>query len=93
MAHPTLTPSSQTSKSILTITGSTGAYPNHGGTAAELVSYPYAIYADEDSALYDTNFISGASDQVSYTYKMLGGDVLDVELKPEPYMLITNWHA
>ena len=82
MALPTLSPSSQTSRSVLTVTGSTGTFPNQEGTAAELVSYPYAIYADESSPLYDTNFVSGASDQVSYTFKMLGGDVLDVELKP-----------
>ena len=81
MAKPTLTPASQMSKSILTSTGSTGTYPNQPDTAAELVSYPYSIYADESSPLYDTNFVSGASDQVSYTYKMLGGDVLDIELK------------
>jgi hypothetical protein len=82
MAIPKLTPSSQTSKSILTSTGSTGTYPDQGDTASELKVYPFAIYANESSPLYDTNFISGASDQVSYTYKMLGGDVLDVELKP-----------
>ena len=82
MAKPTLTPSSQTSKSILTSTGSAGTFPNQGDTAAELKVYPFAIYADESSPLYDTNFVSGASDQVSYTYKMLGGDVLDVELAP-----------
>ena len=82
MAKPTLTPSSQTSKSILTSTGSAGTFPNQGDTAAELKVYPFAIYADESSPLYDTNFVSGASDQVSYTYKMLGGDVLDIELAP-----------
>tara|TARA_Y100001938_G_scaffold144445_1_gene219001 strand:+ start:1136 stop:2461 length:1326 start_codon:yes stop_codon:yes gene_type:complete len=82
MAKPTLTPSSQTSKSILTSTGSAGTFPNQGDTAAELKVYPFAIYADESSPLYDTNFVSGASDQVSYTFKMLGGDVLDVELAP-----------
>ena len=82
MAIPKLTPSSQTSKSILTSTGSAGTHPDHKATAAELKVYPFAIYADEQSPLYDTNFVSGASDQVSYTYKMLGGDVLDVELAP-----------
>ena len=82
MAIPKLTPSSQTSKSILTSTGSAGSYPNQGDTAAELKVYPFAIYADAGSPLYDTNFVSGAADQVSYTFKMLGGDVLDVELTP-----------
>jgi hypothetical protein len=42
--------------------------------------YPFGLYTDTDSGLYDTNFINGASDQVAYTYKKLGGDVLDVEL-------------
>ena len=82
MALPTLTPSSQASKSILTSTGSTGTFFNQGGTASERIVYPFGIYADDTSPLFDTNFISGASDQVGYTYKMLGGDVLDVELTP-----------
>jgi len=30
--------------------------------------------------LNNTDFISGAVDQVAFTYKMLGGDVLDIEL-------------
>ena len=82
MAIPKLTPSSQTSKSILTSTGSTGTYFNQPATAAERQVYPFGIYADDTSPLFDSNFISGASDQVSYTYKMLGGDVLDIELAP-----------
>jgi hypothetical protein len=82
MALPTLTPSSQASKSILTSTGSTGTFFNQGGTASERIVYPFGIYADDTSPLFDTNFISGASDQVGYTYKMLGGDVLDIELTP-----------
>ena len=82
MAIPKLTPSSQTNKSVLTLTGNAGTYPDQGDTAAELKVYPFAIYADEGSPLYDTNFISGATDQVSYTYKILGGDVLDIELAP-----------
>ena len=32
--------------------------------------------------MYDANFINGASDQVTYTFKKLGGDVLDIELTP-----------
>ncbi len=82
MALPTLTPSSQASKSILTSTGSTGTFFNQSGTASERAIYPFGIYADDTSPLFDTNFISGASDQVGYTYKMLGGDVLDIELTP-----------
>ena len=66
MAVPNLTPRSSTSKAILTSTGS----------ASDVTSaaVPYGIY------LANTDFISGAVDQVSYTYKMLGGDVLDIEL-------------
>jgi hypothetical protein len=46
------------------------------GTAANVTSaaVPYGMY------LNSTNFISGAVDQVAFTYKMLGGDVLDIEL-------------
>jgi len=74
MAVPTLTPKSQTSIVALPITGAFS-------TAAEASSYAFAIYASVSSPLYDTNFISGAVDQISYTYKKLGGDVLDIELK------------
>lgn len=65
-AQPTLTPTSQTSKSILTATGSLTE------VAGQL---PYGIYSGTAA------FISGAVDQVAYTYKKLGGDVLDIELK------------
>jgi len=77
MAKPTLTPASVTSKVILTSTGSTAT---EGNGAGNTVHYPFALYADSTSALYDANFVSGASDQVAYTYKKLGGDVLDIEL-------------
>jgi hypothetical protein len=69
MALPTLTPISQTSKSILTATGS--------ATDVTATAVPYGIY------LNNTDFISGAVDQVAFTYKMLGGDVLDIELTEE----------
>lgn len=77
MAKPTLTPASVTSKVILTSTGSTTTTGNGAGNT---VHYPFALYANSTSALYDANFVSGASDQVAYTYKKLGGDVLDIEL-------------
>ena len=35
---------------------------------------------DRIKELYDANFVSGAVEQVSYTYRKLGGDVLDVEI-------------
>ncbi len=66
MALPTLSPKSQMSKSILPPTGTVG------DVAASL---PLGIY---DSS---TAFLSGAADQVAYTYKKLGGDVLDIEMK------------
>ena len=54
------------SKSILPPTGTAG------DVAATL---PLGIYESSDP------FLSGAADQVAYTYKKLGGDVLDIELK------------
>ena len=77
MAVPTLTPSSETSTVILTSTGSVAITGNGAGNT---VHYPFGIYADPDSDLYDTNFVNGASDQVAYAFKKLGGDVLDIEL-------------
>ena len=77
MAQPILTPASTTSKVILTSTGSTTSINNGAGNTTH---YPFGLYADSTSALYAETFISGASDQVAYTYKKLGGDVLDIEL-------------
>lgn len=65
MSVPNLTPRSQVSAITLPATGS------YNRVAGNL---PFGIYAN------DTNFISGAVDQVAFTYKMLGGDVLDIEL-------------
>ena len=64
-APPTLTPSSQTSVSRLPATGSAG------DVAAAV---PYGVYNSS------TDFLSGAASQVNYTYRMLGGDVLDIEI-------------
>jgi hypothetical protein len=66
MAIPTLTPVSQTSKNILPETGSVA---NVTSTAV-----PFGIY------LNSTDFLSGAADQVDYTYRKLGGDLLEIEL-------------
>ena len=74
MAAPTLTPSSQTSTSSLPATGT------HSDVT--LTNLPFGYYAT-DGALYDANFVSGAVEQVSYTYRKLGGDVLDIELKTQ----------
>ena len=76
MALPTLTPSSTTSKVILP---STGSVADHNDGSNNTSNYPLGLYV-KDGDLYDTNFVSGASDQVAYVYKKLGGDVLDVEL-------------
>ncbi len=71
MSLPTLTPASTLSAVILPITG----------TLTNVNSVlPYKIYSDETSPMYSAEFISGAVDQVSYVYKKLGGDVLDIEL-------------
>jgi hypothetical protein len=65
MSYPKLSPISQTSAVVLPSTG------NIANVAANL---PFGVYSNNN------NFLSGASDQVSFTYKMLGGDVLDIEL-------------
>ena len=67
MAAPVLTPKSNSSVSVLPVTG----------TADNVISaLATSAYASDD-------FISGAVDQVKYTYRKLGGDVLDLELKEE----------
>lgn len=72
MALPVLTPISQMSKSILPPTGTVG---NVGATL------PLSIYGMPGESLFDKNFVSGAADQVAYTYQKLGGAILDIELK------------
>jgi hypothetical protein len=65
MAVPVLTPKSQTSAIILPPTGTFSNVP---------ANLPIGVYANNN------DFISGAVDQVAYTYKMIGGDVLDIEV-------------
>ena len=65
MSVPVLTPKQQTSAIIL---------PAIGTFSNVVSSLPLGIYSD------NTDFISGAVDQVAYTYKMIGGDVLDIEI-------------
>ena len=77
MAKPTLSPSSTTSAVALTSVGTTTTTGDGAGNTSH---YPFGIYADTDSDLYDVNFINGASDQIAFTFKKLGGDVLDIEL-------------
>ena len=73
MSEPTLTPVSQTSKVILP----SSATPAQAAAA----DFPFAIYTS--GSLADQFFLSGAADQVAYTYHKLGGDVLDIELTKE----------
>ncbi|MAH46357.1 hypothetical protein CMI37_11035 [Candidatus Pacearchaeota archaeon] len=74
MAVPTLTPSSQTSKVILPVTGT--------HSEVTLAKLPFGYYASGGN-LHSVNFVSGAVEQVAYTYRKLGGDVLDIELKAQ----------
>ncbi len=71
MSLPTLTPSSTLSAVVLPITG---AASNVNGAV------PYKIYSDPLAPLYSEEFMTGAVDQVSYVYKKLGGDILDIEI-------------
>ncbi|MBL18313.1 MAG: hypothetical protein CMC82_00580 [Flavobacteriaceae bacterium] len=71
MSLPTLTPESTLSAVVLPVTGNA----NNINSAV-----PYKIYSDTTSPLYSKQFLSGALDQVSYVYKKLGGDVLDLEI-------------
>ena len=73
MALPTLNPVSQTSAVVLT-TGSSAS------DVADNTSLPFGMYSNASSALFSQYFCSGAADQVAFTYKKLGGDVLDIEL-------------
>jgi len=68
MSLPTLTPTSQTSAIILPITGTISKVE---------AALPLGVYVDSDE------FLSGAVAQVAFTYKRLGGDVLDIELTEE----------
>ena len=71
MSVPVLTPSSNSSKVILPITGTPG---NVNDSSNPL---PFGFYMQGPDA---AAFASGAADQVSFVYKKLGGDVLDIEL-------------
>jgi len=66
MALPTLTPASTVSAVRLPATG----------TLADVTgALPFGVYTAP-------SFVSAAVDQVSYTYKKFGGDVLDIEITP-----------
>jgi len=65
VAIPKLNPASTSNANVLSVTGS---------TANVVATLPFGMYGGSNA------FLSGAADQVSYTYKKLGGDVLDIEL-------------
>ena len=69
-APPVLTPVQQTSPYVLK---STGSY-----NLVTTTSVPYGLYLE--GPLSSSQWTSGAVAQVAFTYKMLGGDVLDIEL-------------
>ena len=66
MSLPTLTPTSTTSAIIL---------PETSSDSAAVITGSLAIGSYTSAA-----FVTGAMSQVAYTYKRLGGDVLDIEL-------------
>ena len=72
MSAPTLKPKQRASVTVLPITGTLEE-------AKSQINYAFGIYSVVGQPLYDDNFVQGAVDQVSYTYKKLGGDVLDIE--------------
>ena len=65
MAKPNLSPKSTTPENVLTATGS---------AADVAAAVPFGIYTGS------LDFLSGAAMQVAYTYKKLGGDVIDIEI-------------
>ena len=65
MAIPTLTPDSQVSAIVL---------PRSGSASDVSLQTPIGVYDTH------TDFLSGAADQINYTYQKLGGDILDIEL-------------
>lgn len=69
MALPTFDPVSQTSAIIL---------PSASlASEAEMFTFPFDTYTDNQY------FLSGAADQVAYTYNKLGGTSLDIEISKE----------
>lgn len=74
MALPNLQPISKTSKSILASNGNIANITTS--------SLPFGIYISEEHCSQEQidMFKKGAADQVSYVYKRLGGDVLDIEI-------------
>ena len=91
MALPTLTPKQTANTTVLP-----EKHDVNSLSAVErqkmIKSFPFGTYANEDywfdaSGAADASqvdlFLSGSADQVAYTYRKLGGDVLDIELTKE----------
>lgn len=74
MALPEFSPVSKMSKVILPVTGNV--------VNVNSINLPFGIYVNTDywSSEQIQMFKTGAIEQVSYVYKKLGGDVLDIEL-------------
>jgi len=74
MSLPTLTPVSMMSKVILPSTGSISNVTSQ--------TLPFGIYVNSDywNSSQISLYKSGSAEQVSYVYKKLGGDILDIEL-------------
>jgi hypothetical protein len=74
MAYPVLTPISNSSKSVLSPTGSAALVTTS--------SLPFGIYVNDTYWSNDQIglFQQGAAEQVAFVYKKLGGDVLDIEI-------------
>lgn len=74
MALPNFSPLSQMSKVILPATGNTANVSTQ--------TLPFGVYVSSDywSNEQISDYQTGSVEQVAFTYKKLGGDVLDIEL-------------
>ena len=81
MAIPDLTPSSQTSASVLPATGSIANVDDVDNNPLPLGIYTVPVTSSNPPWTQDQidYFKKGAADQVAYVYKKLGGDILDLE--------------
>ena len=95
MAKPTLTPAQTTSAIVLPSSYSVPVFDAAADSPYQKLvsSFPFGIYADSSNWFKAsdgtadqpaaTTFLLGSADQVAYTYRKLGGDVLDIELTKE----------
>ena len=78
----TLSPESKLSAVALPSTGSHDEVVNLPFGVYEYNSFSLAKQVNADGPLKSESFVSGAVDQVAYTYAKLGGNVLDIEIMP-----------